>query len=266
LFKDETEYTKKRLQIDVQSNQEDDVIWPIASKDTSTERDASPMTETDFLHSSFSKSPSIVEIACQHFFRTILPGSSYEYLPDMISDGSSSSQCLISAIQAVALANIASERKDGQLMEYSKFVHVKAVRQVNQALKSSKEITRDSTLVATLVLGTFEALLLIDERSSFVNRCFKNWVAHSNGTLSLIRFRGREFLRTEFGKRAYFFVTNKVRMNCFFLGLRLPPEIIELDKSMIPAVEDTDDLAIRIRFLRSAGMMNELMARIRGNY
>jgi Fungal specific transcription factor domain len=182
-------------------------------------------------------SQGVVDIAFHHLLAFYLPSTHFDYLPNMV-DLFSSSKCFVSSTRAVALANLARERKDGGLMRHSRSVYVKAIKEVNQALKS-KEVALDSTLVATLILGLFEAIALNDENAfdSSVSACIKSWVAHTNGTLSLIKFRGKELLHTELGKKVYYQVANKIRANCSQLTIRLPADMLELDKEIAPLLQ-----------------------------
>jgi Fungal specific transcription factor domain len=202
----------------------------------------------------------IVDVAWTYFHNSFLPRSYFDDLPNMF-DEFSMSNCFKASTRAAALANLARERKDGQLMQVSRKLYVKAVREVNAALDSPQEVSRDSTLVATLILGLFEALTLNDPQKHSVRSCIDNWHAHTNGTMSLIRFRGMELLQTDLGRRIYYQVANKVRANHTRLGTRLSPEFVELDALVAPELLGLEPV---VRFWPVVDMTIELKAREKG--
>jgi Fungal specific transcription factor domain len=207
-----------------------------------------------------SLSQSVVDIAFQHFLRSYIPSSQFNYLLSML-DEFSASRCFTSATKAVALANLARERRDNELMRQSCSLHAKAVRDVNTALKSP-EVNENSTLFATLILGLFEAIVLsYENQSGPISNFLDNWVTHTNGTFSLIKYRGMDFLQTEFGKKIYYHVANRIRGNCAQRGIRLPAEFIKLDKQLAHSMQDMGPVA---RFWIIPDMVSELRARIRG--
>jgi Fungal specific transcription factor domain len=242
----------------------------IPNSPTTAEDSASDSENTVPIKTLFSSSQSIIHFACQSFFGTIFPGSSFEYLPGMVA-GEFASQCLLSSVHAVALAKLASEKKDIRLVHHSRAIHVKAIKQVNLALKSSKEVAKNSTLVATLILGLFEAIILNDESNQLVKssvhvkNCFDNWVAHTNGTMSLIRYRGKELLQTDFGKRIYVFTASRIRANSVQLRVRMPEQAVELNRVMIPHMDQMDGMFLVVRCWNLGDLMVDLVAKTRGN-
>jgi Fungal specific transcription factor domain len=171
-------------------------------------------------------SQQTVEIALNHFIQSYVPGSHFEYVPAMLTQFYSS-QCMNSSIRAVALANLAREKQDGLLMSMARAAHTNAVKDISAALKSD-QITWNSTLVSGLVLGLFEAIAF-DEKSSL-----DSWIAHTNGTMGLIKFRGKQLLQTDFGRQIYIQVANNIRANCAQRHTPLPQSFLEIDREMAP--------------------------------
>jgi len=60
----------------------------------------------------------------------------------------------------------------------------------NKALKSPKEATKDTTLLAALFLDLFEKITDNKSRSS------KAWISHVDGALALVKLRGFEQFQT----------------------------------------------------------------------
>jgi Fungal specific transcription factor domain len=207
-------------------------------------------------------SRSFLNVAISYFLDVSVPTSHYSYLPAMLMEFSPSA-CIFSSINAVALANLARQRNDGQLMRYSRAFYVRAINEVNLALKSKEEVSSNGTLVATQILGLFEAIALNDIYSSDASapNCLKSWIAHTNGTLSLIRFRGKELLDTDFGKRVYIQVANRFRANCVQMSIQLPPEFVELDRQIVPMLRHIDPTT---QFFQIVDSVCDLVWRVRG--
>jgi Fungal specific transcription factor domain len=201
----------------------------------------------------------VVDVAWSYFNCSFPPGSNFDYLPNMF-DEFSSSKCFRTSVRAAALANLARDRRDAQIMHISRTVYVKAVKDVNAALKSP-HVSQNSTLVATMVLGLFEALVLNDARNKSVRSCIDSWIAHTNGTMSLIRFRGMELLQTEFGRRIYYQVANRVRANTSRLNARLTPEFLAIDKQIAPHIQNLNPV---VRYWPIIDMTIALKARQTG--
>jgi Fungal specific transcription factor domain len=181
----------------------------------------------------------ILDIALSFVVNEYVPNSHFEYLPEMLNRYSGSSKSIIHSTYAAALANLARSRKDNQLMLFAKKTYGNAVKYVNSALRSPEALS-DSALVAVLILALFEVFMFEE------NVSFKSWVAHSNGALALLNYRGDKLLRTPFGKRIYIQVANQIRANCLQQEIRLPRMLIEMDKEMAPFL--TDDMHPLIAF------------------
>jgi Fungal specific transcription factor domain len=161
-----------------------------------------------------------------------VPGSHFEYLP-LFLQKCHRSKCIIWSCYSAALANLARDRQDGQLMYFSRKFYVNALKHVNMALRSNEETVRNSTIVAVLVMGLFEAII-------FEDKSLDSWVAHTNGTLSLLKYRGERLLHTSFGKRIFVQVANHIRANCIQQGTLLPPALTELHKKMAPFLDEDE--------------------------
>jgi Fungal specific transcription factor domain len=217
-----------------------------------------------------SISQSIYDTAFQYFFMSYIPRSRFGYLSYKLDEFSSKS--LLSSINAVALANLAREKRDNDLMHLSRTIYVDAIREVSSALQSEEEVSKNGTLVATMILGIFEAITYSSASDQNVahkgslSACFDNWIAHTNGTMSLLKFRGMKLLQTDFGKNIYFNVANKLRANCSRRRIRLPPDFVALDKQMAPYMQGLDriDIDPTVKFWPVIDMTIELYARDKG--
>jgi Fungal specific transcription factor domain len=216
---------------------------------------------------------SAVDVSVNYLLGSFIPGTDFDFLANIFDDFSSS-KCFRLSTEAVALAHLSRERQDYKLMHRSRDIYVRAIRTVNSALQSTQEVMENSTLVATLVLGLFEAVAFNDEHDTGANGEYDipaatrmdSWIAHTNGTLALIKFRGQQLLQTDFGKRIFNQIAHKVRANCAQHAVRPPRELLELDKELkllLPSSTSSlhfwsiTDMAIEIR-VRSRGRINAL--------
>jgi hypothetical protein len=254
-FRDETNSIMLKMHHRVQRLDPD-------TEESATGITTAPRKGLDLLHT-LRPNQSVVDIAVPYFLKSYLPDTTFSFVLDMSSEFSSS-VCFNLSTNAVALATLARERKDGQLMCVSRTIYIKAIKQVNLALKSS-EVDNNGTLVATLILGLFEAIVLsggnTPNSSSNESSCLDSWIAHTNGTMSLLRYRGEELLETDFGKKIYYQVANRVRANCSQKRIRLPPDFLEIDKKMAPLVQNLDPTA---RFWKVVDMVIEMGVRLQG--
>jgi Fungal specific transcription factor domain len=174
------------------------------------------------------------DISLNYFVTFCAPDSHFYYVPDMLGQlVPSSSKCLHSSIHAVSLALIACEKRDGQQMLFARSAYIKAIKDLNMALRSDQLVNENATLVATLILSVFEAV--VAESGSSLD----SWIAHANGTISLLQHRGMQLLRTDFGLKIFIQVASNVRANCAQRFLPLSPAFVELDKQVRPLLDMT---------------------------
>jgi Fungal specific transcription factor domain len=192
---------------------------------------------------SVSLRTSVIDIALTFFIRVYvrassfililiikLPDSYFEFLPGMLEKYAKTSKCIISSSNAVAMANLARDRQDGQLMHLARKLYGNAIKDVNSALQS-KEVTLNSTLVAAMVMGLFEAI-------AFEERSVQSWAAHTYGTLSLLNFRGEKLILSEFEKQFYIETVHRVQCVCGQAATPLPSALTELQEKMAPHIDE----------------------------
>jgi Fungal specific transcription factor domain len=199
----------------------------------------------------------MLQLALFHFVHAFIPGSHYEYLPTLIQQSASSGTgIVVAATYATAMANLARDRQDGELMCFSRKFYIKAIRQVNRVINSkSKNATSNDTIVSTLVLALFETIALDGENS------LKSWSAHTNGTMALIRNRGYDLISTDFGKKLYVQVSNSIRAHCVQSAIPPPPGFLSLDKKVAPLLGQTHPM---IAYWPIVDHATELQIMVRG--
>ncbi|KAF2663289.1 hypothetical protein BT63DRAFT_419110 [Microthyrium microscopicum] len=166
------------------------------------------------------------DIAFASFMEAYVPLSSFEYLPSVYKQNINSDAILYST-QAVALANLSRERRDGDLMQIARQFYSKALRQTKSALTTG-EATSDATLASTLLLSLFESIALEGQVS------MEKWNVHIQGALALLKVRGPASLENEAAKRMYMHIGQNIRVNCAQHGIPLPKALVALDKLAIP--------------------------------
>lgn len=174
-----------------------------------------------------SLAPSIEDQAAGFFFAHYvignrnLPRGHFEYLPAMYHQ-SGVGQALRTSLLATGLAGFANTVQSQELMKTAGQWHVSALASTNAALRSPTDATKDTTLIAVLILGIYENLTYQVERS------FKSWYNHINGAATLIRLRGREQFETTTGLRIFQQSYGTILLSCLQNKIPMPADLIEL--------------------------------------
>ena len=96
-----------------------------------------------------------------------------------------SPEYLTLAIEAVSLAYLWHAVYSDAALATARQKYVSALRMTNKTLKSSKkEVTKDTVLMASLLLDLFEKITDSEPRNN------KSWTSHVDGALALVNFRG----------------------------------------------------------------------------
>ena len=141
---------------------------------------------------------------------------------------------LLSSIKAVGLVGISDVVKAPDLLLEAKKQYVSAVRCVNTALKTASDVTKDSTLLAVMVLGIYEILAGQSDTSLVA------WAAHLKGAAALLKIRGPEQLKKPSGRRLYGQITAGLATSCMQQEVELPDHILELRDELDKYISPTD--------------------------
>lgn len=106
----------------------------------------------------------------------------------------------------IGLAGTANLCMDSSLKREATKWYLSALKMTNKALMKQSEATSDNTLMATVLLGVFEATS--NETS------FNGWLDHVSGSSSLLRIRGPAQFRTPAGRRMYLQTVGLLSMKC----------------------------------------------------
>jgi hypothetical protein len=123
---------------------------------------------------------------------------------------------------AVGLASLTHATRAPSLMNNARCQYVKAIRLTNEVLKSPEEVKKDSTLMAIMILGIFEAVTGSKQAS------LKNWADHVHGAAAVIKLRGPEQLHSPAGRRMLIQVTSNLLISCIQRGAALPDFMCKL--------------------------------------
>ena len=226
LFRDQSAAIKRKAKTKVTPKTQDPPIDDVRST-TSVDvtgraelpdnRHAKHESALALVHNSIG--PSIDERAIGWFFA--------EYVVDQAGyiNGSSVRNIdtsLLTTMKAVGLAGLACNQRASGLLIESKKLYVSAMHRINKALKNPIEATKDSTLLAILLLSIFETVAGCGQRS------IATWSQHINGAVALLRLRGPEQLKTQLGLRLFYQITTNLMTNSMHHDIPLPDHIFEL--------------------------------------
>ncbi|KAH8682798.1 hypothetical protein BGZ60DRAFT_443299 [Tricladium varicosporioides] len=158
-----------------------------------------------------------------------IEGSPFDYLHEIYNAIVPNLQdALSSTVLAASLASLSLHTGSTKIMIYARSHYIKALTQTNAALASPKTATLDSSLVAVLMLGFYEAIAFTGRRSP------ASWTTHTLGAVELIRLRGTEQLKTTLGQRIFLQTCNNIRSSCIQQGVAVPEEFQQLYEQARP--------------------------------
>ncbi|MCJ1396508.1 hypothetical protein MMC18_009399 [Xylographa bjoerkii] len=165
--------------------------------------------------------PSTGARAMCFFLSSNVLGSHFEYLPSLFSQ-SSMDEHLSAIIYAVGLASFANEYKSQDVFKQARRQYVYALQLTNTALRSSIEATKDSTLLAVMLLSLYETI------TSTTQQPLTSWTDHIKGATVLVTLRGRQQLRSPLGLQMFKQMTDNIIVSCIQREVHVPTEITDL--------------------------------------
>jgi hypothetical protein len=127
--------------------------------------------------------------------------------------------CLSTAMKAVGLASYAHRSSAPSLLANARYQYTKAIRLTNAALRSSEDVTKDSTLMAIQILGLFEQVTGCGQKS------IQHWIEHVLGASAVMKLRGEGQTETPIGRRMLVSVTSNLLIRCVYGKIRLPAHL-----------------------------------------
>ncbi|KAF7544337.1 hypothetical protein G7046_g9803 [Stylonectria norvegica] len=136
-----------------------------------------------------------------------------------------------------------------------------ALQLANAALCDAAQAARDTTMLAVLILGTYET---ISGRSPHTVRA---WQDHVNGAAALASLRGSTQFRTRAGVRMFVMLSHSVLVSCIQSGLPMPAALVHL-RAELPASHEVDSpawrfldpmcRALQVRYDIKVGRLNDV--------
>ena len=167
-----------------------------------------------------------------YFAHYLIPGAD----PARPTRGPSELDATIQAsIRAVGVAGLLRPAfASGGLNAETAKRYVAAIRQTNVALRDADQVRKDSTLLATMMLGVFETM------TGRTPSSLTAWISHIDGVAALVKLRGSEQLETWAGRRLFMQATTYLMNDCLQRSLPLPEDIMVLTAELGTHMHRTD--------------------------
>ncbi|KAJ4314391.1 hypothetical protein N0V84_008911 [Fusarium piperis] len=101
-----------------------------------------------------------------------------------------------------------------------------ALKLTHRALRDPVEAVKDTTMLAVLILGTYEFI------SGYSPHTMRAWQDHVSGAAALARMRGPGQFRTKAGVRMFLILCHTVLISCIQSGLPMPQTLIDLRREI----------------------------------
>ncbi|KAM0436207.1 hypothetical protein ACHAPT_003099 [Fusarium lateritium] len=103
-----------------------------------------------------------------------------------------------------------------------------ALKLTHRALRDPVEAVKDTTMLAVLILGTYEFV------SGYSPHTMRAWQDHVSGAAALSRMRGTGQFRTKAGVRMFLMLCHTVLISCIQSGLPMPQTLVDLRREIPP--------------------------------
>jgi hypothetical protein len=164
----------------------------------------------------------ILDVALSCFVTQYLPGTFLSDIWPLYTRAGDGSPLFIS-VYAPALASLAIDSGQPQVMTLARLQYARGIHRTNQALSDPKERTTDDTLAAIVHLSLFETI-------SFDERAVRhNWTAHVLGAVEIVKLRGLGQLETHIGRELYATVILGICFSCVQRGIKMPQDLLDFD-------------------------------------
>ncbi|CAG9941923.1 unnamed protein product [Clonostachys rosea f. rosea IK726] len=130
--------------------------------------------------------------------------------------------CVTASMTAVGLAGLSKITRSHDMMVQSRQSYGTALQLTNAALQNPAEAVSDGTMLAVLVLGTYEFI------TGRTPQTMGAWKDHVNGAAALTRMRGATPFRTKAGTRMFLMLCHSVLITCIQAGLPMPQAMLDL--------------------------------------
>ncbi|KAF9776498.1 hypothetical protein IL306_005312 [Fusarium sp. DS 682] len=135
------------------------------------------------------------------------------------------------SMTAVGLAGCSQVFRSPDLMTRAQESYAIALGLTHRALRDPIEVVKDTTMLAVLILGTFESV------SGYSSHTMRAWQDHVNGAAALANIRGAAQFRSKAGARMFLMLCHTVLISCIQSGLPMPQTLIDLRHEIPPSEE-----------------------------
>ncbi|KAL4725063.1 hypothetical protein ACLX1H_008510 [Fusarium chlamydosporum] len=135
------------------------------------------------------------------------------------------------SMTAVGLAACSQSLRSPELMIRAQESYAIALGLTHRALRDPIEVVKDTTMLAVLILGTYEFI------SGYGAHTMRAWQDHVNGAASLASIRGATQFRSKAGARMFLMLCQTVLISCIQSGLPMPKTLIDLRHQIPPSEE-----------------------------
>ncbi|UNI13549.1 hypothetical protein JDV02_000284 [Purpureocillium takamizusanense] len=129
---------------------------------------------------------------------------------------------ILASMTAVGLTGLSKLTRCPEAMTKARQSYVLALHLANEALRDPVEAVKDSTMLAVLILGTYEFV------SGRTPQTIRAWQDHVNGAAALATMRGAGQFRTKAGTRMFIMLCHTVLISCVRSGLPMPQSMVDL--------------------------------------
>lgn len=172
----------------------------------------------------FTLAPTIEERAISYFLKNYVmtpDGPAIGHMAILYKLRGTLPECLVSGMKALGIAGYSHSVYAPSLMKHAQYQYVQALRATNEALKSPAQATKDSTLIAVLILSMYEAVTGTNQKS------LKAWSNHILGASALLKLRGREQIRSIEGRQLFLQTVGTLVVTSVQQNLPLPDYIMD---------------------------------------
>ncbi|KAM5382617.1 hypothetical protein ACJZ2D_002407 [Fusarium nematophilum] len=135
------------------------------------------------------------------------------------------------SMTAVGLAGLSQVTHCLETMTRAQQSYGIALKLTHRALRDPIEVVKDTTMLAVLILGTYEFV------SGHSPQTMRAWQDHVNGAAALASIRGNAQFRTKAGIRMFLMLCHSVLISCIQSGLPMPQALIDLRREIPPSDE-----------------------------
>ncbi|GME64903.1 hypothetical protein GTA08_BOTSDO06400 [Neofusicoccum parvum] len=149
---------------------------------------------------------------------------------------------LDASMKAVGLYGLYRHSRNPRFEKMAWRRYLDAIRITNEALRNPQVATKDSSLLAVIILGLFESITGRTRESLLA------WENHINGAAALISMRGRRQLETAVGRRMLMQITSSLLISCIQRDIVFPEPVKEImEEATSAGIVDPSNPLYRLR-------------------